>query len=120
MTEKKNLIEEHPEPSHKTGEVVYALGSVFRNSLANYFECERNLAKDNRYSMKVRREASLRATLLNYLLTEMGTILDGVLDANDKDNLDKDCLALEYCLEDLQLYLNENDNRYPAKEKYDA
>lgn len=120
MIEKNILIAEHPEPSHKTGEVVYALGSVFRNSLANYFECERNLAKDNRYSMKVRREASLRATLLNYLLTEMGTILDGVLDANDKDNLDKDCLALEYCLEDLQLYLKENDDRYPAKEKYDA
>ena len=103
MKEKKTLIKKHPDPDHDFGEEVYVMGKAFRGYVAEFFEAEKNLAKDERYSMDVRKDASRRASLLNNVYVEMITILDKIVDAKDFEGVSEDDLEL-WNVDDMGLY----------------
>lgn len=106
--EKRNPLERYQIQTAMIGTATYSAAIVLKHLLYQYEETEKQAARDKKLSRTLRKEASRRASLLEYLSGEIFNIVDMIVDANADDGVAD--LEATWELEDLHFDRENKDD----------
>lgn len=98
MNEERDPREKYPLEIGMIGEMAEESATLTKRLISQFVEIEKQAAKNHELSAKLRKEASRRATLLEYAWRLAWYVVEALIDANADDGVAD--LELEWDIED--------------------